>query len=241
MTRIACLYVPMFPLAARLRSEPELLSEALAIVEGNGSTAHLVAATRREQARRARRRRAAEVADDRRRGTRSRIPRAASAGAPHAAARRRIDAATLGHLVHRRARATPRVRNRRAPRRARTRAALRRARRRSASAHPARAPARISRRDGARVAARRTRAVPLHRQQRTRSIVEADGVSGIRVQATRAHDDARARRLSRARDRSPRADARHEDHAHAAPPRPREVSARRGGRRLLARRTSRTP
>src|SRR3954465_6791195 len=47
MTRIACLYVPMFPLAARLRSEPELLSEALAIVEGNGSTAHLVAATRR--------------------------------------------------------------------------------------------------------------------------------------------------------------------------------------------------
>ena len=47
MTRIACLYVPMFPLAARLRSEPELLNEALAIVEGNGSGAHLIAATRR--------------------------------------------------------------------------------------------------------------------------------------------------------------------------------------------------
>ena len=47
MTRIACLYVPMFPLAARLRSEPELLSEAVAIVEGNGSAAHVVAATRR--------------------------------------------------------------------------------------------------------------------------------------------------------------------------------------------------
>ena len=47
MTRIAALYVPMFPLAARLRSEPELLSEALAIVEGNGSGAHVVAATRR--------------------------------------------------------------------------------------------------------------------------------------------------------------------------------------------------
>lgn len=47
MTRIAALFVPMFPLAARLRSEPELLTEALAIVEGNGNAAHIVAATRR--------------------------------------------------------------------------------------------------------------------------------------------------------------------------------------------------
>ncbi|HUP59173.1 MAG TPA: DNA polymerase Y family protein [Thermoanaerobaculia bacterium] len=47
MTRIACLHVPLFPLAARLRSEPELLSEAIAIVEGNGGAAHVVAATRR--------------------------------------------------------------------------------------------------------------------------------------------------------------------------------------------------
>ena len=47
MSRIACLYVPLFPLAARLRSEPELLTEALAIVEGNGGAAHVVAATRR--------------------------------------------------------------------------------------------------------------------------------------------------------------------------------------------------
>jgi protein ImuB len=47
MTRIACIYVPLFPLAARLRSEPDLLQEALAIVEGNGSGAHVVAATRR--------------------------------------------------------------------------------------------------------------------------------------------------------------------------------------------------
>ncbi len=47
MSRLACLYVPMFPLAARLRSEPELLEEALAIVEGNGNNAHVVAATRR--------------------------------------------------------------------------------------------------------------------------------------------------------------------------------------------------
>jgi protein ImuB len=37
----------MFPLAARLRSEPELLQEALAIVEGNGNNAQVVAATRR--------------------------------------------------------------------------------------------------------------------------------------------------------------------------------------------------
>ncbi|HVE72151.1 MAG TPA: DNA polymerase Y family protein [Thermoanaerobaculia bacterium] len=47
MTRIACLYVPMFALAARLRSEPELLNEAVAIVEGSGNSAHVVAATRR--------------------------------------------------------------------------------------------------------------------------------------------------------------------------------------------------
>jgi protein ImuB len=47
MNRIACIYVPMFPLAARLRSEPELLQEALAIVEGNGNNAYVVAATRR--------------------------------------------------------------------------------------------------------------------------------------------------------------------------------------------------
>src|SRR5438128_431347 len=45
--RIACFFVPMFPLAARLRSEPELLQEAVAIVEGNGNNAHVVAATRR--------------------------------------------------------------------------------------------------------------------------------------------------------------------------------------------------
>ncbi|HKS22398.1 MAG TPA: DNA polymerase Y family protein [Thermoanaerobaculia bacterium] len=47
MTRIACFYVPLFPLAARLRSEPELLTEAAAIVEGNGNAAHVLAATRR--------------------------------------------------------------------------------------------------------------------------------------------------------------------------------------------------
>jgi protein ImuB len=47
MTRLACFFVPMFPLAARLRSEPELLQEALAIVEGNGNSAHVIAATRR--------------------------------------------------------------------------------------------------------------------------------------------------------------------------------------------------
>ncbi|HEY6894067.1 MAG TPA: DNA polymerase Y family protein, partial [Rhodanobacteraceae bacterium] len=47
MTRIACFLVPMFALAARLRSEPELLNEAVAIVDGNGNAAHVVAATRR--------------------------------------------------------------------------------------------------------------------------------------------------------------------------------------------------
>lgn len=45
--RIACFIVPLFPLAARLRSEPELVSEAVAVVEGSGSAARIVAATRR--------------------------------------------------------------------------------------------------------------------------------------------------------------------------------------------------
>ena len=45
-SRIACLTLPLFPLAARLRSEPELLREALVVVEGNGNAARVVAATR---------------------------------------------------------------------------------------------------------------------------------------------------------------------------------------------------
>ena len=46
MTRIACLSVPLFPLAALLRSEPELGGEAVAVCEGNGSTARVVAASK---------------------------------------------------------------------------------------------------------------------------------------------------------------------------------------------------
>lgn len=45
--RIGCLHVPLFPLAARLRSEPELVGEALAVTVGDGATARIVAATRR--------------------------------------------------------------------------------------------------------------------------------------------------------------------------------------------------
>jgi len=45
--RIACFLIPLFPLAARLRSEPELLLEAVVITAGNGSSAHVIAATRR--------------------------------------------------------------------------------------------------------------------------------------------------------------------------------------------------
>ena len=44
--RTACLLLPLFPLAARLRSEPELAREALVTVEGNGNAARVVAATR---------------------------------------------------------------------------------------------------------------------------------------------------------------------------------------------------
>ncbi len=45
-SRIACVAIPLFPLAARLRCEPELASEGIAIFEGNGHTARLVAASR---------------------------------------------------------------------------------------------------------------------------------------------------------------------------------------------------
>jgi protein ImuB len=45
--RLACILVPLFPLAARLRSEPELKGEAVAVFEGNGNAARVVAASRR--------------------------------------------------------------------------------------------------------------------------------------------------------------------------------------------------
>jgi protein ImuB len=44
--RIACLLVPLFPLAARLRAEPELAGETVAVCEGNGSAARITAASR---------------------------------------------------------------------------------------------------------------------------------------------------------------------------------------------------
>src|SRR5512144_3435720 len=44
---IACLYVPLFPLAARLRSEPELKDGAVVVCEGNGNAARIVAATKK--------------------------------------------------------------------------------------------------------------------------------------------------------------------------------------------------
>ncbi len=44
--RLACLLVPLFPLAARLRSEPELKGEPVAVFEGNGNAARVLAATR---------------------------------------------------------------------------------------------------------------------------------------------------------------------------------------------------
>lgn len=44
--RLLAIHIPLFPLAARLRSEPELLEEAVAVFQGNGSAARLIAATR---------------------------------------------------------------------------------------------------------------------------------------------------------------------------------------------------
>lgn len=42
--RIACLYIPDFPLAARLRSDPALKDEPLALIDGKGSHALVIAA-----------------------------------------------------------------------------------------------------------------------------------------------------------------------------------------------------
>lgn len=47
MSRLACLLTPLYPLAARLRSEPSLRDEAVAIFEGSGHAARIVAASRR--------------------------------------------------------------------------------------------------------------------------------------------------------------------------------------------------
>ena len=44
---LACLHVPLFPLAARLRSEPDLKGDAVAVFEGNGNAARVVAAARK--------------------------------------------------------------------------------------------------------------------------------------------------------------------------------------------------
>ena len=47
MPRLACVFVPLFPLAARLRSEPGLKGEAVVVVEGNGNAARVLAASRK--------------------------------------------------------------------------------------------------------------------------------------------------------------------------------------------------
>lgn len=44
---LACLFIPLFPLAARLRSEPELKDGAVVVCEGNGNAARVVAATKK--------------------------------------------------------------------------------------------------------------------------------------------------------------------------------------------------
>jgi protein ImuB len=45
-TRIACLKVPCFPLAARLRVEPELAGQAVVVCEGDGTAARVAAVSR---------------------------------------------------------------------------------------------------------------------------------------------------------------------------------------------------
>ncbi len=46
MPRLACVTVPLFPLAAHLRSDPSLRETAVAVVDGAGNAARVVAATR---------------------------------------------------------------------------------------------------------------------------------------------------------------------------------------------------
>ena len=46
MARLAALFVPLFPLAARLRAEPELAGQAVAVCEGDGTAARVAAASR---------------------------------------------------------------------------------------------------------------------------------------------------------------------------------------------------
>lgn len=46
MSRIACLFAPCFPLAARLRAEPELTGQAVVICRGNGTAARVVTVSR---------------------------------------------------------------------------------------------------------------------------------------------------------------------------------------------------
>jgi protein ImuB len=45
-SRLACITVPLFALASRLRSEPDLKGDAVAVFEGNGNAARVVAATK---------------------------------------------------------------------------------------------------------------------------------------------------------------------------------------------------
>lgn len=72
-SRLACIHVPLFPLAARLRSEPELAQQALVVLEGNGTAARITAASRR--ARRAGTRRGMSLAQ-----ARALLPRIAARG-----------------------------------------------------------------------------------------------------------------------------------------------------------------
>lgn len=46
MPRIACIFAPCFPLAARLRAEPELSGQAVVICRGDGTAARVVAVSR---------------------------------------------------------------------------------------------------------------------------------------------------------------------------------------------------
>ena len=46
MPRIACLFAPCFPLAARLRAEPELSGKPIVICRGNGTAARVIAVSR---------------------------------------------------------------------------------------------------------------------------------------------------------------------------------------------------
>src|SRR5438045_3349533 len=177
--RTACLLLPLFPLAARLRSEPELTREALVVVEGNGNAARVVAATRAARAAglRPRPSRAAGAGAHGRGGG---LPGASPPPAPRPRGRRRGHAGALGRALGGRLREAPGLAGGEPPGPRRPRAARYRPRYRSTPVDPPRAAAGLPRGTEPGGAARRPGTVPVRGPGGPRPTLPAPGVAGLR-------------------------------------------------------------